>query len=159
MTTWKKGRAVLGDRMRSQMVALEDFFELLRIERPARVPGTAVFMTSNPDGTPPALMHNFEHNRVVHEQVILLTVITEKVAPGEPDQRMQVEQLREGFTRIVAHYGFMEDPDIPALLSRKDSPMPPLQYTTFFLGRETVLAEGRHGMSPWREQLFGFMAR
>jgi KUP system potassium uptake protein len=158
MTTWKKGRTLLGERIRASIVPLSDFFELMHIELPARVPGTAVFMTSNAEGTPPALLHNFHHNRVVHEQVILLTIVTEEVAYVQDSERAEVEELREGFVRVVARYGFMEDPDIIELLARKDTPTPPIEYTTFFLGRETLLAQGR-SMVRWRERLFSFMSR
>jgi KUP system potassium uptake protein len=159
MTTWQKGRQVLGQQIRERIVPLEDFFELMRIERPHRAPGSAVFMTSNPTGTPPALLHNFQHNRVVHEQVMLLTIVTEEVSHVEDAERVSVEELPEGFVRIVAHYGFMEDPDLVALILRDDTPTPPIQHTTFFMGRETLLAEGRHGMSRWREQIFAYMSR
>ena len=159
MTTWQKGRQVLGAQIREKIVPLDDFFELMRIERPHRAPGSAVFMTSNPAGTPPALLHNFQHNRVVHEQVMLLTIVTEEVSHVDDADRVSVEELPEGFVRIIAHYGFMEDPDLVALILREDTPTPPIQHTTFFLGRETLLAEGRHGMSRWREQIFAYMSR
>ena len=159
MTTWKKGRELLGQRMREQMIPLEDFFELMRIERPARVPGTSVFMVSNPEGTPPALMQNFTHNRVVHQQVILLTVITTEQPRVMPDERVKVEDLPEGFRRVVARYGFMEQPDIPQLLEERHLEDWSLEHTTFFLGRETLLATKREGMAMWREHVFAFMSR
>lgn len=159
MTTWRTGRALLGARVMAEVVPIEDFFELLRVERILRVPGTAVYMTSNPQGTPPALMLNFQHHRAVHEKVVLLTVVTEEVPRVDASERVQVEPLPEGFVRVVAHYGFMESPDVPLLLARKDTPTPPLQYTTFFLGRETLLAESGRGMSRWRKELFSFMSR
>jgi KUP system potassium uptake protein len=159
MTTWKRGRDVLGKRVRENMVPLHDFFELLRVERPARVPGTAVFMTGNAEGTPPALVHNFTHNRVVHKQIVLLTVITEEVARVSDDERVRVEDIGEGFVRVIARYGFTEDPDIPALLRRGVVPGCSLEHTTFFLGRETLLARGREGMARWREALFAYMSR
>jgi KUP system potassium uptake protein len=159
MTTWKKGRALLGARMRAQLVPLADFFELIRIERPARVPGTAVFMTSNADGVPPALMQNFLHNRVVHQQVILLTLVTTEHPRIMPDERVSVEKLPEGFSRVVARYGFMEQPDVPALLEEHRLEDWSVEHTTFFLGRETLLAVRREGMSLWRERIFAFMSR
>jgi len=160
MTTWKKGREILGLRMRENMIPLTDFFELIRIERPARVPGTAVFMTSNADGTPPALMQNFTHNRVVHQQVILLTVVTTEQPRVMPDERVKVEDLPEGFRRVVARYGFMEQPDIPQLLEERHLEDWSVEHTTFFLGRETLLAtKERAGMAIWREKLFAFMSR
>ncbi|MBK8995074.1 MAG: potassium transporter Kup [Myxococcales bacterium] len=159
MTTWKDGRGILGQRWREQMIPLDDFFELMRIERPARVPGTAVFMTSNADGTPPALMQNFTHNRVVHQQVILLTVLTTEQPRVMADERVTVEDLQEGFRRVVARYGFMEQPDIPQLLEERHLEDWSLEHTTFFLGRETLLATRREGMAVWREHLFAFMSR
>jgi KUP system potassium uptake protein len=158
-TTWKRGRVILSERFRDQMVPLTDFFELIHVERPARVPGMAVFMTSNLQGTPPALMHNFMHNRVVHQHVVLLTVVTEEVARVADEERVTIEELPEGFTRVVARYGFMEDPNIPALLAHGNVPGYALEHTTFFLGRETLLASEKPGMAVWRERIFAFLAR
>ena len=159
MTTWKKGREIVAARFREQMVPLSDFFEVFHVERPARVPGIAVYMTSNSVGAPPALMTNFMHNRAVHQNVILLTVITEEVARVETEERFSVEHLEAGFHRVVAHYGFMEAPDIPKLLAMDIVPGYAIEHTTFFLGRETVLATERPGMALWRERLFAFMSR
>jgi KUP system potassium uptake protein len=159
MTTWKRGRVILAERFREQMVPLSDFFELFHVERPARVPGFAVYMTSNSIGAPPALMTNFMHNRAVHQHVILLTVITEEVARVEADERVKVEHLEAGFHRVVAHYGFMETPDIPMLLGMGLVADYAIEHTTFFLGRETVLATQRPGMALWRERVFAFMSR
>jgi KUP system potassium uptake protein len=158
MTTWKKGRELLGTRINEQIVPLEDFFELIRIERPARVPGTAVFMTSNARGTPHSLVQNFLLNRVVHQRVILLTIVTTEQARVMPDERVTVEQLDQGFVRVVARYGFMDQPDVPSLLEKLGLPDWSTAHTTFFLGRETVLP-ARTGMSRWRQHLFAFMSR
>jgi len=159
MTTWRTGRVRLGERIMSQQVPIEDFLELLRVERIVRVPGTAVYMVSNTQGTPSPLMQNAFHHRAVHENVVLLTVLIEDIPRVADRDRVTVEELPEGFVRVVAHYGFMESPNVPALLEREDTPTPPLQYTTFFLGRETVLAETSEGMSRWRKVLFAFMSR
>ncbi len=159
MTTWKRGRAMIAERINEEIIPLDDFFEVMRIEMPARVPGTAVFMTSNPHGTPTALMHNFQHNRVVHQQVILLTIITEEVSYVLPHERVSVHKLTDGFVRVVARYGFMEVPDLAELLARKDTPTPAIEHTTFFLGRETLHIAGSKGMAEWRKRLFAFMAR
>jgi KUP system potassium uptake protein len=159
MTTWRTGRVRLGERIMSQQVPIEDFLELLRVERIVRVPGTAVYMVSNTQGTPSPLMQNAFHHRAVHENVVLLTVQIEDIPRVADRDRVAVEELPEGFVRVIAHYGFMESPNVPALLEREDTPTPPLQYTTFFLGRETVLAETSEGMSRWRKVLFGFMSR
>lgn len=159
MTTWRKGRKLLGAQIRDSIVPLDDFFEIMRVEPVTRVPGTAVFMTGNTEGTPPALLNNFLHNHVVHEQVILLTVITEDI-PHVPDaERISVSTIREAFIRVTARYGFMESPNVVELFERTDSPMPPIEYTTFFLGSETVLSEGGRGMTKRRIQLYSFLAR
>lgn len=159
MTTWQRGRALLGERMRAQMIPLDDFLEVLRVERPARVPGTAVFMTSNAHGTPPALMQNFMLNRVVQQQVILLTLVTTEQARVTPGERVTIEELPEGFKRVIARYGFMEQPDVPALLKEERIPGWSQEHTTFFLGRETVLPTVAAGMMRWRQHLFIFMTR
>jgi KUP system potassium uptake protein len=159
MTTWYRGRALLAKRVQDNMVPLDDFLELLRVEPTARVPGTAVFMTSNPSGTPPALMNNFLHNHTVHARVLLLTIVVEEASRVDNRERVRVEDVKDGFTRIVAHYGFMESPDVVALLAMKDTPTPTLDYTTFFIGNEIVLPEGRAGMARWRMHLFSYLAR
>ena len=159
MSTWKRGRALLADQVRARILPLASFFDQMDRGDATRVPGTAVFMTSNPEGTPPALIYNYLHNHVVHAQVVLLTICTEEVARVPDHERVTLEALAHGFVRVVAHYGFMEEPDIPALLARGDTPSPPIGETTFFLGRETLIAEGEQGMSRWRERLFALMSR
>ena len=94
----------------------------MRVERPARVPGTAVFMTSNAIGTPPALLHNFMHNHVVHQKVILLTVTIDEAARVPRERRLTVEPLSEGFVRIMARFGFIEPPDVPRALEQAALP-------------------------------------
>ncbi len=159
MTTWQRGRALLAERVQENIVPLDDFLELLTIEPNVRVPGTAVYMTSNPNGAPPALMNTFMHNHTVHEHVILLTVVIEEVSRVDDRDRVRVEELSRGFTRLVARFGFMESPDVIALLARPDTPSPVIEYTTFFLGNEIVLPEGHGGMARWRTHLFSFLAR
>ena len=159
MTTWKRGREVLGERIRAQVVPIEDFLELMHTERPERVPGTAVFMTSNLGAAPPALMSNFLHNRVVHEQIVLLTIVVTERAREPEEHRIEIDDLPLGFNRVVARYGFMEEPDVPQLLVQHGLISFSLEHTSYFLGRETVLADGREGMARWREHLFSFMSR
>lgn len=159
MTTWKKGRSLLGKQIRETIISLKDFFELMELEPTTRVPGTAVFMTSNKDGTPPALMHNFLHNHAVHEQVVLLTIETEETPHISQNRRVEVQDIGNGFVRVIARYGFMENPDIVALMAHEEALTPPIEYTTFFLGSETLLAQGRNGMFRWRIKLFAFLAR
>jgi KUP system potassium uptake protein len=159
MTTWRVGRERLRDLLFERLVSLEDFFELLHVERITRVPGAAVYMASYVERAPTALMLNTFHHRAVHEQVVLLTIRFEESSRINDDERIQTEELGHGFTRVIARFGFMEQPDVPAILAREDTPTPPLEYTTFFLGRETVLAADRPGMQRWRKVLFAFMAR
>ena len=127
----------------------------------ARVPGTAVFMTSTPDGVPHALLHNLKHNRVLHERVILLTVKVTDMPHVPGDQRFWHEQLGEGFHRLVLKYGFMEEPDVPACLDRFDACGSKFRMmdTSFFLSRQTLIASDRPGMRLWREKLFAWMLR
>jgi KUP system potassium uptake protein len=158
-TTWRRGRELLFKRFQERVVPLDDFFELMRVEIPARVPGTAVFMTGNTGGTPPALLHNFLHNRVVHEHVVLLTIIVEKVARVPASERVRIEELPNGFRTAVARYGFMQTPDVPKLLENPELRDYSLEYVTFFLGRETVLPTRHPGMALWRERLFAFLTR
>ncbi|MDX2055129.1 MAG: potassium transporter Kup [Polyangiaceae bacterium] len=158
-TTWRRGREILSERFKERVVPLDDFFELMRVERAVRVPGMAVFMAGSSDGAPPALLHNLLHNRIVHEHVVLLTIHTEKVARVPQAERATLEELPSGFCRVVARYGFMESPDVPALLNQLEIPHYALDYVTFFLGRETVLPTHRPGMALWRERLFAFLTR
>jgi KUP system potassium uptake protein len=158
MTTWRRGREALGVHVRSNLVPLEDFWELIRIERPARVPGMAVFMTSNPGRTPLALLHNFIHNRVVHDHVVLLTVTTLSTARVPEHQKLVVEDLGHGFVRVQIYCGFMEQPNVPSLLeAARLSGFNP-DHTTYFLGREALISEIAPGVS-WRIRLFAAMSR
>ena len=114
MTTWKRGREILGAKLRAASMDLRDLLESFEGEHPPlRVPGTAVFMTGNPEGAPPALLHNLKHNKVLHEQVVLLTILSEEVPHVPPEERVEVEPLEQGFVRVIARYGFMEQPEHP----------------------------------------------
>ena len=161
MTTWKKGRRILAERLLSRAHPIEDFLRDIAKNPPMRVPGTAVFMNGTAAGTPPALMHNLEHNKVLHERVVLLTVKTRQVPHVEPEDRARVEALGHEFYRIIINYGFMEDPDIPSVLESMEPPNPVFKgmETTYFLGRETVIASKHPGMMLWREKLFALMSR
>jgi KUP system potassium uptake protein len=161
MTTWKKGRRILAERLLARAHPVEDFLREVGANPPVRVPGTAVFMNGTATGTPPALIHNLEHNKVLHERVVLLTVKTRQVPHVEPEGRVEVESLGHEFYRLIINYGFMEDPDIPSVLGGMESPglaFDPAE-TTFFLGRETVIASKHPGMMLWREKLFALMSR
>jgi KUP system potassium uptake protein len=129
---------------------------------PLRVPGTAVFLSSNAEATPLSLLHNLKHNRVLHECVIFLTIQTEDIPHVRAPQRVQLEKLREGFHRVIARYGFMEDPNVPEVLEQCRPLGLELEWmsTTFFLSRETIIASKTpRGMVLWREKLFAFLSR
>jgi KUP system potassium uptake protein len=156
MSTWKTGRQILRKKLESSSIPFESFLKQIMKNPPHRVPGTAVFMSSNSQDTPLALLHNLKHNKVLHERVVVLTMIAEEVSHVEPDQRLTVERLREGFYRVIGHYGFMEDPYVPELLEHcktKELEIN-LEGTSFFLGRETLLPTKNPGMAIWREKIF-----
>ena len=158
MLTWKRGREILSQRFRDQLLPLSDFFELMRVELPARVPGTAVFMTGSPEGTPPALLQNMMHNRVIHQRVVLMRIVTSDSARVSELARFQLEELGEGFCRVTGHYGFMEQPDVPRLLLDAGL-IPSVEHVTFFLGRENLIVTEHPGMAKWRVALFSFLTR
>jgi KUP system potassium uptake protein len=161
MTTWKTGRRLVAARMTARAVPLGEFLASVDALRPVRVPGTAVFMTAQPTGTPPALAHNMRYNKVLHENVVVLTVSTAQVPHVPPKDRVSVEPLGGGLFNVRVQYGFMEDPDVPeALLQARHQALPvDLDDVTYFLGRETIIVTARKGMAVWREKLFVLMAR
>jgi len=161
LSTWKKGRALLASRLRERLYPFARFMEDIASAPPHRVPGTAVFMTSNLVGTPPTLLHNLEHNHVLHDRVILLTVVTADIPHVAEGARFGVEPLGHGFFRVTLRYGFMEEPDVPgALLAGARHGLPiEVEHTTFFLGVETLLSTNREGMARWRERLFALMSK
>lgn len=161
MATWKEGRQLLARRLRNRSQPLESFLHSITETPPLRVPGTAVFMYGHLSGTPPALLLNMRHNKVLHERVVLLTIVTEEIPYVTPHERMQLARLGEGFYRVTVHYGFMEDPNVPQALDLTKSCGLELQAedTTYFLGRETLFASDRPGMAIWREKLFALMSR
>ncbi len=161
MITWKKGREILAKRMMEKTVPLKLLLADLAAEPPVRVPGTAVFMYGSSDGTPPALVLNLTHNKVLHEKIVFLTVMTEDVPHVGGEQRVTVKRSGKGFHNVTARYGFMQDPDINEILAacKTNGLSIPLEGTTFFLGRETLIASDRPGMAMWRERLFSFMSR
>ena len=162
MLTWRKGRRVLGERLSAMSVPLDEFLGDLKNQSISRVPGTAVYMSGNRFGIPLALLHNLKHNKVLHEQVALLTVQTEEVPYlMNVRDRVALERLEEGFWRVRIHFGFMEKPDVPAALAGVREPQlrfEPMR-TTYFIGRETILATRKVGLSAWRGSLFAWMTR
>ncbi|MDE1888308.1 MAG: potassium transporter Kup, partial [Gammaproteobacteria bacterium] len=162
MTTWATGRQNLIDRLRASTQPLDAFLDHIRSLQPVRVPGTGIFMTAPNLGTPPMLQHHLEHNQVLHEQVVLLTVLTEDVPFVHPQRRLQVERLELGFYRVLAHYGFMQIPNVPQALRRARDfglNIDP-ETTTYYIGRETLVpTRNMPTMMAWRERLFSYMSR
>ena len=162
MATWKKGRALVWDKLRPASMPLEMFLDdIERHRKVPRVPGTAVFMTANPEGTPIALLHNLKHNKVIHERNVILTIVTDDVPQVDEARRSEVQKLAAGFQRLIAHYGFMEEPNVPELLAGARLIGEPinLHRTTFFLSRETILPTRSRSMARWRQWLFAVMGR
>ena len=161
MVTWKDGRALLNQRLRENAMPLDLFLQSLTRGSTLRVPGTAVFLTSTSDGVPNALLHNMKHNKVVHERLVLLTVVTEEIPRVEDRDRVTVHCLGSNTYRIIIRYGFTEDPDLPHALALCEPYGLSFEMmdTTFFLGRATLIPTDRAGMALWRERLFANMFR
>ena len=160
LTTWAKGRQLMIARMNEASLPMEIFIKSAAPSA-ARVPGTAVFMTSSASGVPHALLHNLKHNKVLHERVILLTVRIEDVPYVMPEKRLEVRDYGSGFFRVILRYGFMEEIDVPAALAQLKGigDQCKMMDTSFFLARQTLLASARPGMAIWRERLFAWMLR
>ncbi len=177
MTTWKRGRAKLTALAQQTSLPIDLFIADVAKRPPVRVPGTAVVLTSTLDIAPPVLLHHLKHNKVLHQRVILLSIVTEEVPQVSAAERVESRELGEGFWRVVGHYGFMETPDVPKFLMRlgessiPGSPDPIfLTQTSFFLGRETLIPTPRGKMPKrlpgdprpmpyWRRKLFIIMTR
>lgn len=161
MMTWKQGRKMLKEKLAPHSIPVDSFLDSLAIDAPTTVPGTAVFMTSSFEGIPHALLHNMNHNHVIHEQVILLTVQVKEIPSVSDKKRVTIEKIRPGFERIIIDYGFSETPDIPyalTLCKEKGLLFDPMT-TSFFLSRETLIPTLSPSMMRWRENLFAAMAR
>ena len=160
LTTWAKGRQLLLSRMDEASLPMEIFIKSAASSA-TRVPGTAVFMTSSASGVPHALLHNLKHNKVLHERVILLTVRIQDVPYVPDEKRAETLDYTAGFYRVIIHYGFMDEVNVPAELARLKGCGPPCKMmdTSFFLARQTLIASSRPGMAVWREKLFAWMLR
>ncbi|MHB8837892.1 MAG: potassium transporter Kup [Gemmatimonadaceae bacterium] len=167
MTTWKRGKLILRERLQEITMPLDAFLKSLSSGKIPRVPGTAVFMASQAAGAPVVLLHHLKHNKVLHEQVILLSISTAEVPEVRDEERVTMERLDHGFVRATATYGFMESPDVThvlALLRQLGLKARPME-TSYYLGRELLIPrqkawkEGGMTMSIWRKKLFAVMAR
>ena len=161
MTTWKTGRQIVAARLTARAIPIEDFLASVAKAPPARVPGTAVFMTAQPKGTPPALAHNLKYNKVLHDHVVTLMITTQPVPHVPPDEQVTVRPLGQGVFEVRVRYGFMEDPNVPEALVNACNQGLTLDEddVTYFLGRETLIVTKAPGMAMWRERLFALMAR
>ncbi len=160
LTTWSKGRQLMINRLRESAMPIKIFITSAATTA-TRVPGTAVFMTSTPEGVPHALLHNLKHNKVLHDRVILLTVKIKDVPYVSDENRMMIEDLGKGFHRMILAYGFMQEADVPAALKSVNACGAEFKMmeTSFFLARQTLLPSARPGMMIWREKLFAWMLR
>jgi len=161
MSTWQRGRQLMQARLQREAIAVEPFIQALGPGSVTRVPGTAVFLASNPDAVPRALMHNLKHNLVLHQRVALVTVRVTDIPHVPEGERVEVQALPNDFHRVLIHYGFKDDPDLPkalALCEQFGLPIDAMQ-TSFFLGRETLIPRPQSEMSLWREKIFVAMFR
>ena len=160
LRTWRRGRELLAAEIRKDGIQLDTFLPGLMLAPPVRVPGTAVFLTAQTGVAPHALLHNLKHNKVLHERNVILTVETLSVPYSH--KRLLIDEIGDGFHRVVVRFGFMETPDVPQALMRSCDlggiyfdPMD----TTYFASRETIVASARRGMPVWRDKLFAFLHR
>jgi len=160
LTTWARGRQLMIKRMNEAAMPATIFIKSAASSA-TRVPGTAVFMTTASDGIPHALLHNLKHNKVLHERVLLLTVRIEDVPYVEEEKTFHLDELGQGFFRLIIRYGFMQETNVPAALARVDScgPRFKMMDTSFFLARQTLITSPKPGMAVWREKLFAWMLR
>jgi KUP system potassium uptake protein len=161
MSTWTRGRALLNAAYDASAISATEFIASIAGHPPTRVHGASVFMHAAADDVPPALLRNLKHNRILHDTVVLLTVVTERVPHMRASERIDVTSLGDGFWRVVGRFGFMEHPNVPALLRLAEPHglmLPPME-TTYYLSRVTIVPSRKPGMSVWREHLFGFMQR
>jgi KUP system potassium uptake protein len=161
LTTWKRGRSLLMRRLADDAMPLELFIQSIEASPPTRVPGTAVFLTSTQDRVPHALLHNLKHNKVLHERVVFLTIVTQDIPYVPDEERYEIKALGCDFFRMVANYGFKDDPDVPELLEDcgRRGFVFDMMETSFFVSRETLIATVTPGMALWREKLFVSMSK
>jgi KUP system potassium uptake protein len=161
MWTWTRGTRLLEEKTRRDSIPVRDLVRMLEKSKPTRVSGTAVFLTSDPDVAPTALMHNLKHNKVLHERIFVISVKTEQVPRVAPKNRYEVERISDDFTKVTLHFGFMESPRVPAALAtlRKEGLKFDIMTTSFFLGRRTLKTAPNSGMPLWQDKLFVSLSR
>jgi len=162
MTTWRKGRQVLFHHLQKAAESLTGFIAQIPANPPyARVPGTAVYLTARHLSMPHALQQNLKHNQIIHQRVVLLTIVTEDIPQVPVTERVEVDCMEEGFYRVTARYGFMETPDVPEALGmcRNHGLSVDLREASFFIGRETIIPSSSPDLGTWQERLFSVMFR
>lgn len=161
MWTWTRGAQILTDKTRRDSVPLMELIEILRVRAPHRAPGTAIFLTSDPDVAPVALMHNIKHNKVLHEKNVILTVRTTETPRVREEDRVTIEKVNDDFKKVFISYGFMESPNVPKALGlcRKLGLKFDIMATSFFLGRRSVVPSAQSGMPLWQDKIFIFLMR
>jgi KUP system potassium uptake protein len=161
LSSWKRGRALLAERLTELAIAVEPFLDSVARHPPARVAGTAVFLTTKFEGVPHALMHNLKHNKVLHERVVLLTVIFQDIPHIDDSERIEIWPLGNNFYKLFVIYGFKDETNVTSALELCAAQG--LEFnmmdTSFFLSRETLIPSAKPGMALWREKLFISMAR
>jgi KUP system potassium uptake protein len=160
MSTWYRGRQIVRKVTNESAMPLKLFVDSISMSPPHKVQGTGIFMTTNPDGVPNAMLHNLKHNKVLHERVIILSIVNEDVPYVPKEDYVWIEDMKHGFWKITGHYGFKEQPDIPKMLTdcRLQAMSFDMMETTFFINRETLIATPNGGMALWRERLFVWMS-
>jgi KUP system potassium uptake protein len=161
MWTWNRGAAILSDKTRRDSVPLLELADILKARAPHRAPGTAIFLTSDPDTSPVALMHNLKHNKVLHEKNIILSVAIAETPRVSEEKRVRIEPVNDDFKKVIINYGFMESPNIPKALGlcRKQGLKFDIMATSFFLGRRSVVPSAQSGMPLWQDKLFIFLMK
>jgi KUP system potassium uptake protein len=161
MATWVRGAKILTDKARRDSVALVELTEILRARAPHRVPGAAIFLTSDPDMAPVALMHNLKHNKVLHEKNVILTVRTTETPRVDDNDRLTIEAVNEDFKKVTLDYGCMESPNLPKALAlcRRQGLKFDIMATSFFLGRRSVVPSAHSGMPLWQDKLFIYLMK
>lgn len=161
MTSWKWGKNRLLEQLDETALPMQSFLSSIRLQPPHRVEGTAIFLTARADAVPHALLHNLLHNKVLHEQIVLLTVLSEDVPRVDEESRYEVACYGDGFFRVLLHFGFMEEPNVPEALrlcNIEGLDFAPMR-TTYFLSRETVIAPRQMGLVTWPKRLFAFLQK
>jgi KUP system potassium uptake protein len=159
--TWRRGTGILAQKTRRTEVPLETLVRSLQKKPPHIVPGTAVFLTSEPDFTPTALLHNLKHNKVLHEHNVILTIVTADTPRVSNDERVQMTQFSEHFTKVALKFGYMESPNVPKALAiaRKLGWHFDIMSTSFFLSRRSLKPAAHSGMPQWQDRLFILLAK